>query len=369
MKPVAAKILNPLASIILVLAVVYVLLVVTGNRAVKRSEQALRDDGRPVTLEAVLPPEVPDADNAALDYRRAVLMLKAEKVGEQSLWEALQESTTDVLSDEATEASRERVDALRKRPDVEQAVALLTSGSRKPGYSNNLDFSQGLALQLPHTYDHRTINRILSAMAIAEHKAGNPAAAWETVITSLRVVDGLKTEPILVSHLVRASCFKDFQQILRRLPYSADAHREILPLLDAFEDRAPFLASLDGERILAGKWVFEMDAAQSKDLSGEAGTASIGLMGWRAIRLHDQAAYNTLMLKQTRLVQEGYQPDDGKKFKALYEDIPSYCILTRLIRPALGRAKIVMLEQAARVRVTRAGLSDARRQRSPAWRG
>ena len=63
---------------LLALATLYTVLVAIGSIAVSREKAALRADGRPMTIEEIIPPEIPDEDNAALRYNAAFEAIKEQ---------------------------------------------------------------------------------------------------------------------------------------------------------------------------------------------------------------------------------------------------------------------------------------------------
>ena len=65
MKKHTSKILKGLGGIVIALAVIYVVLTVSANRALSRAHEALKADGHPLTRKEITPPEIPAKDNAA----------------------------------------------------------------------------------------------------------------------------------------------------------------------------------------------------------------------------------------------------------------------------------------------------------------
>ena len=194
MKQHTVKTLKWLGIVAVVLAIAYAILAFAANRSLSRAYAALETDGRPIELEGIIPPKIPDSDNAALVYRRVVLQLKAEKAengGEKSLWDALSEVPADAKKqanpDDPAPELVERFKQLYYHPVVVEALADLEAGSRKSGYWNNLDYSKGLNLELPHLEELRSLTKILCDHARFQSAAGNHADAWNSILTALRV--------------------------------------------------------------------------------------------------------------------------------------------------------------------------------------
>jgi len=143
------------------LGVIYVVMMLSADRALSRAHEALKADGRPLTLEEIIPPEIPRTDNAALIFENVVLRLKTEVAGETDLWSTLAKAAEEVVSESPDTEAIERFRLLVDQPMVVEALADVEAGSRKPGYWNDLDYAAGTHLKLPHTEDLLGLSRVL----------------------------------------------------------------------------------------------------------------------------------------------------------------------------------------------------------------
>ncbi len=100
------RILTVLGIVVVTLAATYAILLARATARLRRAYAALEADGRPLQAAEILPPKVPDANNAAVLYQSAVLLLKGQPAGDKSLYERL----TGRLWDRSGEAGEEPVD-------------------------------------------------------------------------------------------------------------------------------------------------------------------------------------------------------------------------------------------------------------------
>ena len=79
------KILIGIAVIVVVLGAWYGVSLARAKARLRAAYAALEQDGRPMDANEVLPPEGPDAQNAAVLYERATALVKVESVDEKDL--------------------------------------------------------------------------------------------------------------------------------------------------------------------------------------------------------------------------------------------------------------------------------------------
>ena len=78
MRKKSRKILTGIGLVVLVLGAVYTVGLARSAARLRRAYAALEANGRPMDASEVIPPEVPDTQNAAVLYESAALMLKAQ---------------------------------------------------------------------------------------------------------------------------------------------------------------------------------------------------------------------------------------------------------------------------------------------------
>ena len=85
MRKRTVKILKIVAVILVVLSLIYAIAVGVSGAKLRRVYADLKNDNRPMKKADVIPPEVPDSENAALLYESAALLLKAQPAPEGNL--------------------------------------------------------------------------------------------------------------------------------------------------------------------------------------------------------------------------------------------------------------------------------------------
>ena len=384
MKKLALKIfVIGFGAIFIALGVIYVVMMVSADRALSRAHEAVKADGRPLTLKEITPPEIPEADNAAPVYESVILRLKAESAGETSLWSELAKAAESVVSESPGVEAMDRFRALTDQPVVAQSLAEVEAGSRKRGYWKDLDYGAGVFLELPHISDLLPLTRMLCANAHSQSNAGDHEAAWDSALTALRVANALEDEPILICQLVRVAQFGLAIDAIQSLPYSAAAHQEADRLLKRSEYPTPFVAAMDGERIILGDWAFnsvgsarvrEAGFASKVELVAsltDGGSLPVPFQALHAlppISTWDQAAFVASLHALAQGISDPYSPANTRRDQELLDNVGRTCLLTRIVVPAHSSAKTKLIALTARSRVTRAGLAVLKqRAEQNAW--
>ena len=368
MKRRLVKTLKTLGYTAIVLAVIYAFLLTTGNIALKRAYKALESEGRPMQAEELIPPEIPATQNAALIYEAVMLQLKSEPAGDEGLFSALDDCAADMLEESHDTGAEEQFRRLAATEVAAQAIASLQRGAKKSGCRFDVDYGKGIEALLPHVSYIRNLSRILCANASLQSADGDHAQAWDTLITSLHVADSVRSEPILISQLVRIAAFGVTVDTLQAI--AADAlpsdrqYEEIVRLLDSFASVEPLVTSFDGERLLFGESMFNRDPRWLlAGLNGGAGDRAppvVAISLFTPLLRHNHAAYLNVMRVRATDAALPYSGADSRQDRELLENIPRYCFLARMIVPALNMAKRRYVSVMARASVTRAGLAALR---------
>ncbi len=368
MKGRTAAILKWVGIVIIAIGVVYAVVLASGKRALRRAYADLKADGRPITLEEIIPPAIPEPENAAPLYKAAILLLRAEPSGEGNLFKELTSLAAGILKDGADAEGEELFRALCQRSEVQEALKLVEKGSHKRGCRHDLDYSKGAELLLPHVGEYRNLSRILCARARIRAADGEVQGAWQDLETSLRFANALQREPILISQLVRVAqlnCATDTIRFVAGLGLPDEPqYRTIAELLTQFEDPSLYALAIDGERVGFGEWGFNLavsDVMKAIDGSSVKGVTRMVMFAfYKPVHAHDHAAYLKVMHAYARDVEAPYASDLGVTAEEELENIPAYCLLTRLCAPALGSIKGRLVSMSATARVTRAGLAAMR---------
>jgi hypothetical protein len=230
-----------------------------GERAWRRHQSEMAAKGRQLDFHAFVPPKVPDDQNFAttpllaplLDFlpgtqtwrdSNAVQRIEQQfsrlpelakqkgfKMGEGKYgrWEAGERvdliallgpipSAPSVVQADASVAPRiptTQEEAARLILDlIAQASGPMldevASASQRPycRFDIDYDYAPPMAIHLPHLAKIKALARQLSWRAHASLALGKTNQAFDDVLLGLYLADGLKNEPILISHLVRIAC-------------------------------------------------------------------------------------------------------------------------------------------------------------------
>jgi len=377
MKKRTAVILKWVGIVVVVLGFAYGAMDFASRRALKREYDALRAEGRPMELREIVPPAIPDAENAALVYNAAVQMLQAEPpvklegytppsgrvIG--NLFEQLGDVASATLASSTNTIAAEHVARLLDHPRVVEFLASIERGSARPGYRQKLDYSKGAGIPLPHLAENRGVSTTLSVLARRQAAAGKPDDAWRTAMLGIRFADSLRTEPILISQLVRWARLQIAMDALRSVaevaPPSAGHGVKLETLLKSFESRETLVRTFDFERLAMGEWAFKLPASEITVLGDNADKYLLAVSAvFRPLRGVDHAAYLRVLHGYTRSAAEPYAPGDPEFGDRLLKEVPRYCILTRMAVPTFSAFEPKFTGMIAQARVTRAGLAAIR---------
>jgi hypothetical protein len=377
MKKRTAAILKWVGIVVVVLGFVYGAMDFASRRAIKREYDALRAEGRPMELREIVPPAIPDADNAALVYNAAILMLKAEPPFKpegyappsdrviKNLFEQLNVVASEAIKHPTNTVTAEHMARLLDHPRVAEFLAAIERGSARPGYRHEIDYSQGAGILMPDIGENRSLSKILSVLARQQAASGKADAAWNTAVQGIRFADSLRTEPLLISQLMRvaqvAIAVDALRAVVEFAPPSADDCAKLETLLASFESREPFVRTFDTERLAFGEWGFrnhgfELVAATRQKPS----VTPLSLFYFCVINQWDHAAYLRILRNCTRNAAEPYAPGDAGIGDQMMNEVPRYCMLTRALVPSLSATKVTFTAMIAKARVTRAGLAAIR---------
>ena len=339
-----------------VLLITFLVWIAIGSIAVWREKAALRADGRPMTIEEMIPPEIPDQENSALFYNAAFeaikqktpLKLEGTLQHEENLLSQLCAIACDVNRDPSNSQATTNFGILLGDPDVVKFLAAANDASKLPGYRQNIDYTAGPSAKIPHIADNLTLSRILRAQAVYLAQAGDFAAAWQTIERSLKFSETLRKEPILTSQLVRNSQIMLAVDAIKKVaaisPPDSATSENLAKQLGALDLQSSLETAYDGERVGVSDWLF------SRPYWGLIGF----IMSW------DHAA----LLKISReICQDVRRQPYGTgivEFTDYTTKVPSYCILTRLMLPGVQSAGRSFTYTFGEAEVTRLGLAALR---------
>jgi len=204
------KILAGIGVLVIAVAVLYAIMLARSEAELRQAYAALETDGRPLRPTDVIPPPVPDAQNAATLYRSAVSMLRAEPAGEHDLLSHLGALSGALFreSDEPEKLAKQERELAELKQWLGQdliasALSTIEQGTLRPACQFHRDYSDGLSVNDPLGEDLRDLVRVLGAKACFEAEAGRPDKAWDIVRIQLKFADALRGDPITSSQWTR----------------------------------------------------------------------------------------------------------------------------------------------------------------------
>jgi hypothetical protein len=371
MKPRTAKILKWIAGVVFAFGLAYIGLLFYVNRALHNAYAALEAEGRPMKPEQIIPPEIPDADNAALVYESVVLQLKSEKVGEESLLEKLANlaeeilgQSEEVLDEHSSERARNEFWELSQTKIISDALEALQRGTAKPDCRFNLDYSKGFEMEFGPFGELMNLSDVLCAYARGQAEDGNMTASWDAAISALRFADAYRDEPLLISQLVRNTQFAyavlTIQELTKNSLPTKPQFEQLDRSLEHFDTIGPLVDSLDGERLLMADPAFSNLESLASGLA-EPNTSALDRLGM-SFHLYspflklDHATYLNFIREGTALFAQPYSISDGDFENDALGDLPWYAILAAMVAPSFSQAKIAGVSMIAQARITRVGL-------------
>jgi hypothetical protein len=370
MRKKTVKILKIIAIVLIVLSLIYAIAVGVSSAKLRKTYAALEKAGRPMKPANIIPPDVPDAENAALLYESAILLLKAQPAPSGNLLEYLGGLSGKFRKESIEPDELAELQQLIEQDAVTQALSVIEQGTTRKSCRFDHDYKAGFNMLLPNLGGFRNIVRILGAKSCLEAEAGRPDIAWNLALTQLKVADALRNEPILISFLVRIASISTSCETVRKVcevaPPNAEQYRNIESLLLDYEDRAPFVLALDGERLLCGEWAFNLlRNGSARDLTANInngwGLGEVLLSLYSAFKpllIADHAAYMQTLGEYTRIAQQPYPPNDVSSIDKKAEQMRSRLnVVTSILVSAIGRVNERYWEVIAQMRITRAGLA------------
>jgi hypothetical protein len=250
------------------------------------------------------------------------------------------------------------------------AMTIVEQGTQRESCRFDLDYDDGLYTLLPHIPDLRNLARIFCAKIYLEAENGNSDTAWEMFQIYLKFADALRTEPTIVSQLVRMAAIrlscKTIIKVCEIAPPNEQQYTQIQSLLKDFDDIRTLIFSIDAERLLLGEQVFNLPkdelyktSVEHINIREEARGPIYRLLFYgitfKPIFLADHAAYLRFMHEGARFVERPYSRKEGEILEKGVQK--KRHIVTSILAPALFRLKEIHFEMIAELRIAQAGLA------------
>jgi len=230
------------------------------SRELSKALRQVKTEGIKMTPEEVIPPPIPDKDNAALIYQHAFDLAEQLKNRYKAEWEYMPYESM-VKPEEMTAEQKRIIGRIMKKPEFITFYALIEQAVSMPACRFDIKYEEGPSMLLPHLAKMRSMARLIDARTyiLAEEEKYN--AALRSAETGLRLGDFLADEPILISQLVRiavdAIAVKSINRLFDR-PGVIFSQNDYRNLISEIEKKDRFITkSLEGELVLLGGWAFK----------------------------------------------------------------------------------------------------------------
>ncbi|UCD53386.1 MAG: hypothetical protein JSW27_12195 [Phycisphaerales bacterium] len=373
------KILIGITVVVVVLGVLYGVSLARSKAKLRRAYADLEQDGRPMDAGAVLPPEVPDAQNAAVLYERAVTLMKAEFVDGKDLLAYLAKHAGSFLNDSLEPEERAEFERWVQHDAVREAMSLVTEGNERPGCRFQQPDQITLDENPPMAQDVRSLGIILGVRAYLAAEQGQPREAWKMVVVQLGFAKQLLNDPVMPGAMMELSLIGHACRVVKTLcetaPPDEAEYQRIAPLLRDLDVVEPFVRCVDARRLAVGERVFSLPQDELEEVwrreswSGGESDPSIfhrltfRYMMYRPNFIAGHADYLQLMRKTADLLEGPYEPGES----AVYQEIRDLAFrypLTYQLGILGASIKQWHCRMVADVRATRAGLALLRYQQA-----
>jgi hypothetical protein len=205
-----------LAGIVAVLVVWALAWTVQNVRALRAAEALSREleaAGFPIRPQDLrLQPPVPAAENAAPLYQAAFSLHESIASPDNSF------SNVDVCPPRLTSEDRSLL------PAYDETLALVHRAARLPACDFDLEYEDGISMRVPHLLQLRKLGTTLAARALGRAEEGRVEEAVDDVRALFAMSRALRSEPLLISQLVRSRLSEIALSVLETiLPRTRDA--------------------------------------------------------------------------------------------------------------------------------------------------
>lgn len=329
----------------------------------KKALAALKAEGRPTTPEELIPQAIPDKDNAALIYQKVIKKLKDKKVDGKDLFSTLSHLARKIKPAKPNPDAEEEFLYFAEMEPVPEALAEIDKGAQLPDCLFNFDYSKGPEMNFSPLGDIKNLTRILCATAFLQASDGNDEAAWKTILTSLRLAEAFKNNPLLMAKYTRGAQIYDILETIQAIstfaPPSAEEYKKVAKLLKNFDNPEDLPTALDGEMILLGDWLLKQAPEKLMQLLKKHARMTLNIDNDTIITLlkYDRIAQLKAYLKMAKNLKQPYSKNDANLITQIKKEVPAYYLMTRLTLPAVSKVKPQYLGMLAKIRNTQVGLA------------
>ncbi len=367
------KILIGVGAVVGVLVVVYGIALVRSSLKLRAAYAALEKEGRPMVAADLIPPEVPDARNAAPLYEKAAGLLKKQAVTKKkTLLDHSSSLAFSFMGDAVEPEKRAELRELMEQDVVISALATVEEALQRPACRFDYGYENGLSADVFSSRDLRLLARLWGARACLEAEPNQASHAWDRIQAQFRLADALRRQPTAMDQVFRLGIIADLCRTVRKLyeiaPPSEAEYRRIEALLAEHVDLEPLIHAMDAQRLFTGEWLFTLPQGQlyealrrdDQSLLGHGGPEVFARLAFRVIAFRprfvaDHATYLQAMRSAVHILESPYAPPEGALHEE-YRDLAGRSLLTGELTPRVDFVKRFYCGMVAKVHMTRAGL-------------
>ncbi|MBU1767099.1 MAG: hypothetical protein KJ648_03215, partial [Candidatus Omnitrophica bacterium] len=163
------KFFKVLGVIFGILIGIYIILDITFSIQLKNKIAELKAQGRPITIAEIIPPPVPDEENAAILYNKVFALMKYEEGNNLKKLSTIEKELKSLYDiSQWTDEQRKEIPKLVNSEELQEIYFLLEEGSQKSKCRFNLEYEKGAETELRHLSKMRAVTRLFCVKAVLE---------------------------------------------------------------------------------------------------------------------------------------------------------------------------------------------------------
>lgn len=320
--------------------------------------QKIRAAGQPLTVEEMLPHQLPEPNNAAILYQEAFNKLSLSHANRQTLLNLRTSISQPPKGEAPSTTTLEQIVAANA-----ETIELLEAAAKLSECRFPVDWSAGMEVEFPHLGKLQQCARLLGAKAILHSRRGQMAQVLDTVRVGLALGEAAGSDPVVMRQFVRYALHTITLRALqvsvcdRAVP--TEACKELSEYLHKLEWADSFVRALWGERAMGIQGFDNVrEDTQGAEYSQDQELSHAEVAYLRHLD-RDEVAYLRLM---SEWITDAAKPwressDVPEQYQARVEQLPDYCIMSAILLPVLWRVPCKRDETIARVRLAETALA------------
>jgi hypothetical protein len=196
-----------IGSLLIVLTIIWLILDYRTSRMLNAELKAIRDAGEPLTFAELAPPPVPDEENAALLYEKALKLVTNDIII----------PIVELTSHDKPETPELIQSACKILDENKEAINLVYQGSLRPKCRYTVDYSSALPIKFPDLMKTRNCVNLLAGEAIIKLKDNKIEEALKSCLTGLKFANSLNQPPTLILHMMHIACLDIILKPLKKV--------------------------------------------------------------------------------------------------------------------------------------------------------